>query len=117
MSTTYKDLVVWQKSMDLVVAVYALTGKFPECEKYGLSSQIRRAAVSLPSNIAEGKMRGAKGEFRRFLLIAYASGSELETQIEIAKRLHYRTINDYDSVDGLLNEVMRILNKLIHNNI
>ncbi|MFH0891860.1 MAG: four helix bundle protein [Candidatus Falkowbacteria bacterium] len=113
---TYKDLIVWQKSMDLVMEVYKLTQNFPECEKYGLSSQLRRAAVSMPSNIAEGKMRGAPGEFRRFLLIAYASGAETETQLEISKKLRYCAIKEYEAVDSLLNEIMRILNKLISNN-
>jgi four helix bundle protein len=111
--TTYKDLIVWQKSMDLVVEVYKLTSKYPDDEKYGLISQSRRCSVSIPSNIAEGKRRGTQKQFIHFLLISFASGSELETQVEIAKRLEFATIEDYKKVDLLLEEVMKMLNKLI----
>ena len=97
--TTYKDLIVWQKSMDLVVAVYKLTAEYPSDEKYGLVSQSRRCSISIPSNIAEGKRRGTEKQFVHFLLISFASGSELETQIEIAKRLNYATSKDYVGVD------------------
>lgn len=109
---TYKDLIVWQKSMDLVVAIYAITDKFPKTEIYGLTSQMRRSAVSIPSNIAEGRRRGSKKDFRQFLVVAYASGAELETQVEIAKRLPFGINLDYGKADGLLNEVMRMLNKM-----
>lgn len=109
---TYKDLVVWQKSMDLVVAVYLLTAKLPKTEIYGLMSQMRRCAVSIPSNIAEGRRRGSRKDYRQFLIIAYASGAELETQVEIAKRLAFGGNLDYKKVDGLLDEVMRMLNKI-----
>jgi len=110
---TYKDLVVWQKSIDLVIAIYELTDKFPKEEIFGLTSQIRRAAVSIPSNIAEGKMRGGDIEFKRFLFIAFASGAETETQIIISKKLPKNSKLDYNKVDSLLGEVMRMLNKLI----
>lgn len=110
---TYKDLVVWEKSVGLVIEIYELTNKFPKEEVFGLTSQIRRAAVSIPSNIAEGKMRGGDIEFRRFLLIAFASGAELETQLIIAKRLSKIDKLDYNKVDSLLEEVMKMLNKLI----
>ncbi|MBI5222723.1 MAG: four helix bundle protein [Candidatus Magasanikbacteria bacterium] len=109
---TYKDLIVWQKSMDLVVAIYDLTDKFPKTEIYGLTSQMRRSAVSIPSNIAEGRRRGSKKDYRQFLVVAYASGAELETQVEIAKRLAFGKNLNYTKVDGLLNEVMRMLNKM-----
>lgn len=109
---TYKDLIVWQKAMDLVTAVYELTEKYPKSELYGLTSQIRRSAVSIPSNIAEGRRRGSQKDFRQFLIIAYASGAELETQIEIAKRLPFGSGLNSDKVDGLLNEVMKMLNKM-----
>ena len=85
----HKDLHVWQKAMDLVERVYLLTKKFPDEEKYGLISQIRRAAVSVPSNIAEGAGRNGTREFTQFLYIALGSLSELETQIDIASRLNY----------------------------
>ncbi len=110
---TYQDLIVWQKSIELVVAIYKLTGKFPKEEVYGLTSQIQRAAVSIPSNIAEGKMRSGNIEFKRFLLIAFASGAELETQIFISKKLPKTAKLDYNNIDSLLEEVMRMLNKLI----
>lgn len=109
---TYKDLIVWQKSMDLVIAIYALTDGFPKTEIYGLTSQMRRSAVSIPSNIAEGRRRGSRKDFRQFLIIAYASGAELETQIEIVKRLQFGINLNYKKVDNLLDEVMRMLNKM-----
>ncbi|MFZ3011599.1 MAG: four helix bundle protein [Minisyncoccia bacterium] len=110
---TYRDLVVWQKSIELVIAVYELTDKFSKEEIYGLTSQIRRAAVSIPSNIAEGKMRGGIPEFKRFLLIAFASGAELETQLIISKKLPKTAKLDYNKVGSLLEEIMKMLNKLI----
>lgn len=99
--------------MELVVEVYKLTGKYPSIELYGLTSQSRRCSVSIPSNIAEGRRRGGDVEFYRFLFIAFASGSELETQIEIAKRLPFGQRLDFSRVDSLLEEVMKMLNKLI----
>lgn len=84
---TYEDLVVWQRAVELVKEVYTLTEEFPKSELYGLASQMRRAAVSIPSNIAEGRRNGTKKEFRKFLIIALGSSFELETQIEIVKQL------------------------------
>src|SRR3989338_6893095 len=92
---SYKVLIVWQKSVDLVVAVYELTDKFPREEIFCLSSQMKRAAVSIPSNIAEGRFRSTRKDFTNFLRIAYASGAELETQIEIARRLPKTKQLDY----------------------
>lgn len=111
---SYKDLIVWQKAMDLVVAVYELTDQYPKSEMYGLTAHTRKSAISIPSNIAEGKRRTSAKEFIRFLTIAYGSGAELETQIEIAKRLLFGKKLNYSTVDGLLNEVMRMLNKMIN---
>jgi len=110
---SYKDLIVWRKSVELVVLIYDLTGQFPRDELYGLTSQMRRSAVSIPSNIAEGRRRGTKKDFRNFLSIAFGSGSELETQIEIVKRLSFGKHINYAKVDGLLEEVMKMLNKFI----
>lgn len=110
---TYRDLTVWQKSIELVIVIYKLMDEFPKEEIYGLTSQIKRAAVSIPSNIAEGKMRGGNIEFKRFLFIAFASGAELETQLIIAKKLPKTTKLDYNKVDSLLEEIMKMLNKLI----
>ncbi len=110
---SYKDLIVWQRSMELVVEVYKLCEQYPKEEIYGLTSQTKRSAVSIPSNIAEGRFRGTKKDFTQFLRIAYASGAELETQIEIAKRLGKTKNLDYTKVDQLLLEVMKMLNKMI----
>ena len=112
-TNSYKELIVWQKSMNLVVEIYKLTEFFPKSEIYGLTSQMRRCAVSIPSNIAEGRRRGSKKDYRHFLIIAYGSGAELETQIEITKRLSFSKNINFVKVDGLLNEVMRMLNKML----
>ena len=111
---SYRDLIVWQKAMELVVKVYEITEDFPREEAYGLTSQIRRAAISIPSNIAEGKSRSTKKDYAHFLRIAYGSGAELETQIEIAKRLKKIQNLEYAEVDTLLNEVMKMLNVILH---
>jgi four helix bundle protein len=85
MAQAFRDLQVWQRSMQLTIAVYKLTHEFPREEMFGLTSQIRRSAVSLPSNIAEGQGRLTPGEFRQFLGIARGSNFELQTQLEIAR--------------------------------
>ena len=110
---SYRDLIVWQKSMDLVIDIYEMTEKFPKSENYGLTSQMRRSAVSIPSNIAEGSRRSSRKDFRNFLQNAYGSGAELETQIEITKRIHFGEELHYQNVDGILSEVMRMLNSMI----
>lgn len=109
---SYKDLIVWQKSTELAVAIYELTEQLPQSEKYGLTSQMRRAAVSIPSNIAEGSKRSSRKDFRNFLLNAFGSGAELESQIEIMKRLSFGKNLECKRVDPLLDEVMRMLNKM-----
>jgi len=113
--SSYKDLLVWQKAMDLVIEIYILTENFPKEEIYNLTSQIRRSAISVPSNIAEGRYRGTRKDYLQFLRIAYSSGAELETQIEIAKRLPKTKHLDYTKVDSLLSEVMKMLNVIIRN--
>lgn len=110
---SYKDLIVWQKSIVLVKEIYILTEKYPKEEIFGLISQIRRAAVSISSNIAEGKCRGSKKDYVNFLRFAYASGAELETQIIISKMLPKTKSLNFQTVDGLLNEVMKMLNTMI----
>jgi four helix bundle protein len=110
---TYRDLIVWQKAMELVIKIYTVTHQFPKEKLYGLTSQIRRAAVSIPANIAEGKLRGLKKACRQFFLVAFGSGRELETHIEIAKRLEKTCKLDYTEIDALLSEVMRMLNTMI----
>ncbi len=86
---SYRSLLVWQKSVDFVVLVYRLLGRFPRNEQYGLANQMQRAAVSIPSNIAEGKERQSDRDFARFIAIALGSLAELETQLLIAQRLGY----------------------------
>ncbi len=107
---SYKELFVWQKSIELVEKIYNLTSKLPKEEIYGLSSQMRRSAVSIPSNMAEGYARKNKKEFVQFLRISYGSGAELETQI-ISKNL-YKNIN-YEDTESLLEEIQKMLNVLI----
>ena len=111
---SYKDLIVWQKAIELVVAVYEITEKFPKQEQYGLSSQMRRCAVSIPSNIAEGSRRSTRKDFRNFVNISFGSGAELETQVVIAKKLLFGKNLDFSKVDSLLDEVMKMLNKMIN---
>src|SRR3989344_3165617 len=108
---SFKDLIVWQKSRDLAVAVYKLTDNFPKSELYGLTSQMRRAAISISSNIAESYHRFHQKEKQQFLAIAFGSGSELESQIEIAKVLFPSP--DYKKIEELLSESMKILNKFL----
>jgi four helix bundle protein len=106
---THKDLIVWNKSMELVIATYKLSSKFPEEEKFGLISQMRRAAVSVPSNIAEGAARNSTKEYIRFLYIALGSLSELEIQLLISNRLEY--INDV--LEDTITDIRKLLLSLI----
>ena len=108
---SYKDLIVWQKSIKLVKEIYVSTSNFPKNEIYGLVSQMRRAAISIPSNIAEGYSRKNLKEYLQFLRIAYGSGAELETQIVISKDL-YKNIN-YSDAELLLEEVLKMLNVMM----
>ena len=107
---THKDLKVWKKSLDLVENVYVSTKSFPKEEVYGLTSQIRRAAISIPSNIAEGAARNSKKEFVQFLYVALGSISELETQHIIAERLGYIKS---DIISGQIEEISKMLTSLI----
>jgi four helix bundle protein len=108
----HSDLVVWQKAMDLVTAVYKITGTFPSEERFGLSSQMRRAAVSIPSNIAEGHGRKATGAYINHLSIAYGSLMELETQIQIALRLSFIVSLETSNMLEQTNEIGKMLNGL-----
>ena len=111
---SYRDLIVWQKSILLVKEIYILTDNFPDDERFGLTSQMRRSAISIPSNIAEGRYRGTRKDYTNFLRIAYASGAELETQKIIAKMLPKTCHLYYSSIDSLLEEVMKMLNTMIN---
>ena len=113
MSARYRDLLVWQKAVDLVALVYEQTKLFPREEMFGLTSQMRRAAVSVPSNIAEGQGRSSRGEFQQFLGHARGSLLELETQIEIAARLTFLRREQADDLLERSEEVNRMLNGLI----
>ena len=109
----YQELIVWQKGMGLVTEVYRLTRGLPREELYGLTQQVRRAAVSIPSNIAEGQARDSTAEFRRFLSIAQGSRAEVETQILIAMRLGYVNETESRTTLSLLDELQKMLAKLI----
>ena len=115
---TFKDLKVWQKSYSLVLEIYKVTKDFPSEEKFGLTSQIRRAAVSIPSNIAEGYARGYLKQYIQFLYVAYASGAEFETQLLLAKDLEYLKedvfkgrIEQYYEVERMLMALIKSLEK------
>lgn len=108
----YRQLIVWQKAMELVKEVYNLTKSFPKEEVYGLTSQIRRAAVSIPSNIAEGQGRDSRKEFLHHISIAYGSLMEVETQILIAKSLNYLKTEETKSVLEQTAETGRLINGL-----
>ncbi|MHB1035595.1 MAG: four helix bundle protein [Pirellulales bacterium] len=109
MHKPHKDLKVWQRGMDMVMAVYRLTAQFPSEEKYGLSSQMRRAGVSVVSNIAEGAARQGNAEFVQFLHVSLGSVSELDTQLELARRLGFVRDEDWQRLDGDLQEIDRML--------
>lgn len=105
----YQNLKVWQKSKELAVVVYKTTADFPAHENFGLTAQLRRSAVSIPSNIAEGAGRNTKGEFIQFIGIATGSIYELETQLIIAKDLGYLTEEGFHDIESLLHEVSKML--------
>lgn len=108
---THKDLSVWQRAMDLVEEVYTLSNDFPQTEIYGLTNQVRRAAVSVPSNIAEGAARNSTKEFIQFLYISLGSLAELETQLLLAERLKFISATPVDN----LSEIKKMLIGLIKN--
>ena len=110
---SYRDLIVWQKSMSLVTLIYKLTVKFPDDEKFGLVAQIKRSAVSIPSNIAEGYGRNYRKDYSRFLQIARGSLFENQTQLEIAVNLSFISTEDLKEIQELSIEVEKMLNSLI----
>lgn len=110
---THKDLLVWKKSIEFVTKIYALTKSFPENERYGLTTQLRRAAVSIPSNISEGAARGSSKEFVRFLFVSRASAAEIETQLLIAENLNYLQSNKNELHKDLLT-ILKMLSSLIN---
>jgi four helix bundle protein len=108
----YRDLLAWRRGIDLVKLVYDLTTKFPSHELYGLSSQVRRAAVSVPSNIAEGQSRRHNAEFNQFLSIALGSTAEIDTQLLIAHELEYIAEADYNNARIRIEEIRRLIRGL-----
>ena len=110
----YRDLIVWQKAMDLVEAVYRTTAAFPKEEMYGLTSQLRRAAVSIPSNIAEGNGRNTTRDYLNFLGMAYGSVKEVETQVLIAERLRYIDSNQTGRLVTMTAEIARLISGLVN---
>jgi four helix bundle protein len=113
LSHRYQDLIAWQKAKALAVEVYRSTEPFPKSEIYGLTSQLRRAAVSIASNIAEGQGRLTRGEFCHFLGQARGSVLEVETQLAIALDLHFLEDGEFRKLEGLSSEVQKLLNGLI----
>ena len=109
----YKDLIVWQRAMQLVKEIYDITKKLPKEELYGLSNQMRRAAVSIPSNIAEGHVRSGRKEFAQYLSIATGSRAELQTQLLICVEIGYLSESDIQNAMSLSEEVARMLASLI----
>ena len=110
----YRDLTVWQKAMDLVETIYHTTAAFPKEETYGLTSQIRRAAVSIPSNIAEGNGRNTTRDYLHFLGMAYGSVEEVETQVLIAERLRYVDSSHSSSLVQMTTEIARLISGLMN---
>jgi len=113
MTQPFQNLVVWQRAVEMTVGTYALTKNFPATEIYGLTSQMRRAAVSVASNIAEGRGRMTDGEFRQFLGHAQGSNYELQTQMEVARRLKFGSEEQIKEVERLSIEVGKMLSVLI----
>lgn len=110
---THKDLIVWQKSIELVEKVYKITNELPRSELFGLMSQMQRSAISVPSNIAEGAKREHKAEYIQFISIANGSASELETQLILTTRLYPKLKTQVETALDLLEEVLKMLYSLM----
>ncbi|MCD0465530.1 four helix bundle protein [Flavobacterium sp. ENC] len=110
---TFRDLLIWQKSMNLVIEIYQLTNLFPKEEIYGLTSQIRRCSVSIPSNIAEGYGRDGNNDYLRFLNISMSSLFEMQTQLEISFNLKFLNENQFNKINGESRELERMLSAFI----
>lgn len=110
---THKDLIVWKKGIEMVKLVYTASQSFPKEELYGLASQMRRCAVSIPSNIAEGYGRLSNKELKHFLYISLGSASELETQLIIAKELGFMSEQNFETLSFMVNEEIKMISALI----
>jgi len=106
---SFRDLIVWQRAIQMTVAIYKLTDQFPKIETFGLTSQLRRSAVSVASNIAEGYGRGTKGEYVHFLGMARGSNCEIQTQLVIAKELGFGNVNSWQTAESLSHEVGKMI--------
>jgi len=113
MIKTYKDLKIWQKAIKLTIQIYKTIKKFPESEIYNLNIQIKKAVISIPSNIAEGYGRNSSKDYLRFLKIAMGSLFELQTQILISKELEYIDPNEYCELEGNMKEIERMTSSMI----
>lgn len=113
MIKTFRDLKIWQQSMELVTEIYITTSSFPEEEKYGLTSQLRRSSVSIPSNISEGFGRNSQGDFKRFVNISMGSLFELQTQIEVARNLEFISNEIFESLYDHSREIERMMSSFI----
>ena len=111
---TFKDLKAWQRSMDLAEAIYEVTASFPKEERFALVDQMRRSAISVISNIAEGYGRGTDKDLTHFLYVARGSANELSAQIELSKRLSYISDDSFVNMDALCMEVYKMLSSLIY---
>lgn len=109
----YKELLVWQKSVDFFTEIYTCTKNFPKEELYTLTSQIRRSSISIPSNIAEGHSRRSTLDYIQFLKIARGSCAELETQLIISKNLNYLSLEDFQKLNETASEISKMLNAII----
>ena len=109
MAKSFRELRVWNKAMELAARVYSVTADFPKAEIYGLTSQMRRAAVSIASNIAEGSVRGTRKDFKQFVAIARGSNCELQTQLLLAKELKFGVAGSIAEAEELTNEVGQML--------
>ncbi len=110
---SYKDLQYWKFGMELVLIIYKLTEKFPKSEIFGITSQIRRASVSIPANIAEGYRRGSRKDYRLFLTYSFGSGAEVETYLDLCLQLNYITKDEFAVAISKLEQIMKMLNVTI----
>jgi four helix bundle protein len=113
MGKSFRELMVWQRAIQLTVSIYRLTEQLPKAEIYGLTSQLRRAGVSVASNIAEGYGRGTRGEYKQFLAMARGSNLEVQTQLVVARELGFGRARDLDATEAASEEVSKMLYSLI----
>ncbi|HTI64928.1 MAG TPA: four helix bundle protein [Gemmatimonadaceae bacterium] len=111
-AASFRELTVWQFAMDLAVEIYAVSGRFPRDERFGLTAQLRRAAVSVAANIAEGNARHSRAEYRHFVSVAHGSVAEIETELSLAERLRFAEGDELSKVRALSDSISRMLTNL-----